>query len=98
LNSVSLVAASACASNPATHTGVSASTTAASARSLAIRSALLPRVHPNAENPTIAMAIAPAIAPHTAGFTSGCDLIFVTVVLEKARCLLTTHSIKNGER
>ena len=44
LNSTSFVAASVCTSNFATQTGVSAATTATSARSYAIRSAVLPSV------------------------------------------------------
>ena len=76
LSSANVIAASARASNLATHTGVSASTTAASARSLAMRSAELPSVHPSAQNPTIVMMTAPATAPQTAGFTSGRDFIF----------------------
>src|SRR5271167_1010646 len=76
LNSTSFVAASACASNFATQTGVSAATTATSARSFAILSAVLPSVHPSAEKPTTAIPTAPTTAPHTAGLNPGWLFIF----------------------
>ena len=52
-------------------TGVSAATTATSARSFAILSAVLPSVHPSAEKPTTAIPTAPTTPPHTAGLNPG---------------------------
>src|SRR5207249_6775915 len=57
--------------NPVTQDGVSASTTAAVVRSLAIRSAVLPRVQPNQEKPMIMVATAPTTTPHAAGLNHG---------------------------
>src|SRR5271157_4195316 len=71
LNATSLAAASVCCWNFSTQIGASTATTAVSARSVAIFSAVLPSVHPSDENPTIENATAPTTAPHTAGFTPG---------------------------
>src|SRR3954447_12664876 len=71
LNATSLAAASVCCWNFSTQIGVSAATTAVSARWFAIFSAVLPSVHPSDENPTTVNATAPTTAPHTAGFTPG---------------------------
>src|SRR5437773_3659947 len=71
LNATSFAAASVCCWNFATQIGASTATTAASARWVAIFSAVLPSVHPSDENPTTANATAPTTAPHTAGFTPG---------------------------
>src|ERR1700726_34795 len=71
LNATSLAAASVCCWNFSTQIGVSAATTAVSARWFAIFSAVLPSVHPSDEIPTTANATAPATAPHTGGFTPG---------------------------
>src|SRR5438552_5987850 len=81
LNATSLAAASVCCWNFSTQIGVSAATTAVSARWFAIFSAVLPSVHPSDENPTTVNATAPTTAPHTAGFTPGMDLHFVTFTL-----------------
>src|SRR4029077_7690597 len=97
LNSVSLAAASACAPNLATQTGVSALTTAMLARSLAMRSAELLSVHPSAENPTIAMATAPTTAPQTAGLISGCDLIVLTVLSGGRRHFVCKRTLRQPE-
>jgi hypothetical protein len=71
LNSTNFAGASAWCWNFSTQIGASAATTAASARWVAIFSAVLPSVHPSDENPTTANAAAPAAAPHTAGFIPG---------------------------
>src|SRR5437867_11593125 len=57
--------------NPVTQDGVSAITTAVVVRSLAIRSAVLPRVQPNQEKPMIMVATAPTTTPHAAGLNHG---------------------------
>src|SRR5206468_10947785 len=67
LNSVSLTAQSACCRNLSTQIGASTLITAVSARSDAIRSAVLPSVHPIHENPITDIATAPATAPQSAG-------------------------------
>jgi hypothetical protein len=71
LNSTNFAGASAWFWNFSTQTGASTATTAVSARWVAIRSAVLPNVHPSDENPTTVNTTAPATAPHTAGFTPG---------------------------
>src|SRR6476659_5866877 len=71
LNATSFAAESVCCWNFSTQIGVSAATTAVSARWFAIFSAVLPSVHPSDENPTTVNATAPTTAPHTAGFTPG---------------------------
>src|ERR1700746_2298740 len=71
LNATSFAAASVCCWNFSTQIGASTATTAVSARWVAIRSAVLPSVHPSDENPTTVNATAPATAPHIAGFTPG---------------------------
>src|SRR5215471_15133321 len=63
LNSVNFAGASACALNFSTQIGVSTSTTAASARCFAIRSAVPPSVHPKTEKPSTDMPAAPITAP-----------------------------------
>src|SRR5262244_3065331 len=67
-NSVNFAAASACALNFSTQIGVSTSTTAASARSIAILSAVPPSVHPKTEKPSTDMPAAPITAPQIPGF------------------------------
>src|SRR5215469_12198866 len=67
LNSVNFAGASACAWNFSTQIGVSTSTTAASARSFAICSAVPPRVHPKTEKPSTDMPAAPTTAPQIPG-------------------------------
>ena len=67
-NSVNFAGASACAWNFSTQIGVSTSTTAASARSFAIRSAVPPSVHPKTEKPSTDMPAAPITAPQIPGF------------------------------
>jgi hypothetical protein len=71
LNATSFAAASVWRWNFSTQIGASTATTAVSARWVAIRSAVLPSVHPSDENPTTVNATAPATAPHIAGFTPG---------------------------
>src|SRR6202521_5185234 len=71
LNSTNFAGASAWCWNFSTQIGASTATTAVSARSVAMRSAVPPSVHPSDENPTTVNATAPATAPHTAGFTPG---------------------------
>jgi hypothetical protein len=84
LNSTNFAGASAWCRNFSTQIGVSTATTAASARWVAIVSAVLPSVHPSNENPTMANATAPTTAPHTARwFHPGMDLHSVTLALEK---------------
>ena len=70
-NSASFAAALVCSMNRATQDGVRAVITAELARSAAIRSAVLPRVHPSDEKPTIIVATTPTIAPQTAGLNHG---------------------------
>ncbi|HKE23372.1 MAG TPA: hypothetical protein VKB88_13490, partial [Bryobacteraceae bacterium] len=67
LNSVSFAGASACCWNLSTQIGVSTSTTAVCARSLAIRSAVPPSVHPKIEKPSTDMSAAPITAPQMPG-------------------------------
>src|SRR5467141_2894081 len=71
LNSINFAGASAWCWNFSTQIGASTATTAVSARWAAIRSAVLPSVHPSDENPTTVTATTPATAPHIAGFTPG---------------------------
>src|ERR1700726_2378149 len=71
LNSTNFAGASAWCWNFSTQIGASTATTAVSARWVAMRSAVLPIVHPSDENPTTVNTTAPATAPHTAGFTPG---------------------------
>src|SRR5215470_981130 len=70
-NSVSFAAELGCSMNRATQDGVRAVTTAELARSAAIRSAVLPRVQPNHEKPTIMVRTTPTIAPQTPGLNHG---------------------------
>jgi hypothetical protein len=44
----------------------------------------------------IAIAIAPTTAPQTAGFTSGCDFIFLTVVQEKGAFPRVDHTLRRN--
>src|SRR4051794_35076771 len=69
-SSTRFVAASACWRNLSTQIGVSAATTARSARCFACASAVAPVTQPPHENPTIASATAPPTAPQHAGFSS----------------------------
>jgi hypothetical protein len=62
-NSSNFVDASACCRNLSTQIGASTSTTAVCARSFAIRSAVLPSVHPKDEKPITDIATAPITAP-----------------------------------
>ena len=68
LNSVNFAGASACAWNFSTQIGVSTSTTAASARSFAIRSAVPPSAHPKTGKPSTDMPAAPIAAPQIPGY------------------------------
>src|SRR5262249_47414823 len=70
-NSASFTAAFGCCMNLATQEGVRAPITAALLRSTAIRSAVLPRVHPNQEKPMIIVPIAPMTTPQAAGLNHG---------------------------
>src|SRR5271163_5317064 len=76
LNSTNFAGASAWCWNFSTQIGASAATTAASARWVAIFSAVLPSVHPSDENPTTVNATAPTTAPHVASFAPGWIFIF----------------------
>ena len=67
LNSVSFAGASACCRNLSTQIGVSTSTTAVCARSLAVRSAVPPNVRPKIEKPSTDMSAAPITAPQMPG-------------------------------
>src|SRR5204863_8701242 len=93
LNATSLAAASVCCWNFSTQIGVSAATTAVSARWVAIFSAVLPSVHPSDENPTTVNATAPTTAPHTAGFTPGWTFISSPSLWERELLLFrpTSH-------
>src|SRR5580693_259070 len=91
LNATSLAAASVCCRNFSTQIGVSAATTAVSARWFAIFSAVLPSVHPSDENPTTVNATAPATAPHTAGFTPGWIFISSPWLWEKRTSPVSTE-------
>jgi hypothetical protein len=71
LNSVNFAGASGCCRNLSTQIGASTSTTAACARSLAICSAVPPKVHPKREKPSIDIAAAPIRAPQIPGFKLG---------------------------
>jgi len=71
LNSVNFADASVCRWNLSTQIGVSTSTTAVCARSLASRSAVPPSVHPNVEKPSTDMTAAPITAPQIPGFKLG---------------------------
>src|SRR5271155_4607771 len=92
LNSTNFAGASAWCWNFSTQIGASAATTAASARWVAIFSAVLPSVHPSDENPTAANATAPTTAPHIAGFTPGWILISSRWIWEKR-----TSPVSTGE-
>ena len=75
LNSVNFAGASACCWNLSTQIGASTSTTAVSARSFAIRSAVPPSVHPKIVKPSTDMAAAPMTTPQIPGFILGGNLI-----------------------
>src|SRR6266478_9532643 len=83
LNSTNFAGASAWCWSFSTQIGASTATTAVSARWVAIRSAVLPSVHPSDENPTTVTATAPATAPHIAGFTLGWIFISSPWLAEK---------------
>lgn len=68
-SSVSFVLASGCCMNRSTQIGIRRGTTAASARSLAIRSAVLPTTHPHHVKPRIQITAMPTTAPQDAGLT-----------------------------
>ena len=68
LNSVNFAGASACCWNLSTQIGANTSTTAVSARSFAIRSAVPPSVHPKIVKPSTDMAAAPMTTPQIPGF------------------------------
>src|SRR5271155_247426 len=91
LNSTNFAGASAWCWNFSTQIGASAATTAASARWVAIFSAVLPSVHPSDENPTTVNARAPATAPHTAGFTPGWIFISSPRLWEKRTSPVSTE-------
>src|SRR4051812_18321145 len=71
LKSINFADASAWCWNFSTQIGARTPTTAVRARSVAIRSAVLPSVHPNVEKPTTDMAAAPITAPQIPGFKLG---------------------------
>jgi hypothetical protein len=71
LNSVNFAGASACCWNLSTQIGASTSTTAVTARSFAIRSAVPPSVHPKIVKPSTDMAAAPMTTPQIPGFILG---------------------------
>src|SRR5438094_1478105 len=71
LNSISFAVESLCCWNFSTQIGASTLTIALSARSAAMRSAVLPSIQPICEKPTNDIAAAPATAPQSAGFTPG---------------------------
>jgi hypothetical protein len=83
LNSTNFAGASAWCWNFSTQIGASTATTAVSARWVAIRSAVLPSVHPSDENPTIVNATAGHCTPYR-WFHPGMDLHFVTLALGEA--------------
>src|SRR5438105_2706915 len=98
LNATSFAAESVCCWNFSTQIGVSAATTAVSARWVAIFSAVLPSVHPSDENPTTVNATAPTTAPHTAGFTPGWTFISSPSLWEKGLLpVATTESYQRDE-
>ena len=98
LNATSLAAASVCCWNFSTQIGVSAATTAVSARWVAIFSAVLPSVHPSDENPTTVNATAPTTAPHTAGFTPGWTFISSPCTLGEGNFSLFQHRVISAWR
>ena len=71
LNSISFAVELACCWNFSTQIGASTLTTALSARSAAMRSAVLPRVQPIDEKPITDIATAPETPPQSAGFELG---------------------------
>jgi hypothetical protein len=71
LNSVNFAGASAWCWNHSTQIGARTSTTAICARSLAIRSAVPPSVHPKTEKPSTDMATAPITTPQIPDFKLG---------------------------
>src|SRR5205814_3673127 len=71
LKSINFVAASACCWQFSRQIGASTATTAFCACSFAIRSAVLPSVHPKDEKPITDIAAAPTTAPQIAGFRLG---------------------------
>jgi len=83
LNSISFVAESLCSWNFSTQIGASTLTIALSARSLARRSAVLPKVQPNCEKPTNEIAAAPATAPQNRRLDTGWIFIAVPLVSGK---------------
>src|SRR5215469_8328565 len=84
LNSVIFAGASACCRNLSTQIGASASTTAACARSFAIRSAVPPSVHPRVEKPSTDMTTAPITAPQIPDFKLGGNLTDLIAALPSA--------------
>ena len=98
LNATSLAAASVCCWNFSTQIGVSAATTAVSARWFAIFSAVLPSVHPSDENPTTVNATTPTTAPHTAGFTPGWTFISSPSLWEKGISPCCNHRVISAWR
>ena len=75
LNSFNFAGASACCWNLSAQIGASTSTTATSARSFAICSAVLSSVHPKSEKPSTDMIAAPITAPQIPGFKLGGNFI-----------------------
>jgi hypothetical protein len=76
LKSTNLAAESAWCRKFSTQIGASALTTAVCARSCAIRSAVLPSVHPKYEKPITDIATAPITPPQIPGFKLGYLFIY----------------------
>ena len=74
-NSFNFAGASACCWNLSAQIGASTSTTAVSARSFAIFSAVLSSVHPKSEKPSTDITAAPMTAPQIPGFKLGENFI-----------------------
>ena len=98
LNSTNFAGASAWFWNFSTQTGASTATTAVSARWAAIRSAVLPNVHPSDENPTTVNTTAPATAPIPL-VSPGMDLHVITLAWEKGllRFQINQEPLARGE-
>src|SRR5215510_1828107 len=91
-NAASLAAASACVINFSTQMGTSMAVTAASACSLAMRSAVLPSTHPHQAKPRIIIPNAPTTTPQHAGFNHGGT--FMRHLLHLIRALRSTMLLK----
>src|SRR5919109_1640671 len=92
-NAASLAAASSCPMNFSTQMGTKTVVTASLARSLAIRSAVLPRTHPHQAKPRIMIPTAPMTRPQTAGLHHGGT--FMPHLLQGLRALRSTLLVKS---